>query len=193
MPGETGVTVVIMLVCFLILHARLRVHRAPGIPCALRLRRAGGFWKKLARNCAARSRSRCCKQRCLKLNPWQLTEREGDLPVIPRESGVSSTLQPFGSITDAGGILDRPLSRAMTVADRMRARRSFYPSYPAKAGVSSTPRLFGSITDAGGILDRPLSRAMTVGDRLRARLDALTRAPASCRRCSSAWRTRRRR
>src|SRR3954462_8422587 len=35
MPGVTGVTVVTMLVCFLILHARLRAHRAPGIPCAL--------------------------------------------------------------------------------------------------------------------------------------------------------------
>src|SRR5947199_10472277 len=35
MPGVPGVTVVTMLVCFFILHARLRVHRAPGIPCAL--------------------------------------------------------------------------------------------------------------------------------------------------------------
>jgi hypothetical protein len=35
MPGETGVTVVTMLVCFFILHARLRVHWASGIPCAL--------------------------------------------------------------------------------------------------------------------------------------------------------------
>src|SRR6476660_35978 len=35
MPGETGVTVVTTLVCFFHLHARLRVHRAPGIPCAL--------------------------------------------------------------------------------------------------------------------------------------------------------------
>src|SRR5436309_4672729 len=35
MPGVTGVTVVTMLVCFFILHARLRAHRAPGIPCAL--------------------------------------------------------------------------------------------------------------------------------------------------------------
>jgi hypothetical protein len=35
MPGETGVTVVTMLVCFFISHARLRAHRAPGIPCAL--------------------------------------------------------------------------------------------------------------------------------------------------------------
>ena len=35
MPGVSGVTVVTMLVCFFHLHARLRVHRAPGIPCAL--------------------------------------------------------------------------------------------------------------------------------------------------------------
>ena len=35
MPGETGVTVVTTLVCFFHLQARLRVHRAPGIPCAL--------------------------------------------------------------------------------------------------------------------------------------------------------------
>jgi hypothetical protein len=35
MPGDSGVTVVTMLVCFFILHARLRAQRAPGIPCAL--------------------------------------------------------------------------------------------------------------------------------------------------------------
>src|SRR5260370_41662969 len=35
MPGETGVTVVTTLVCFIHLHARLRVHWASGIPCAL--------------------------------------------------------------------------------------------------------------------------------------------------------------
>jgi hypothetical protein len=35
MPGEPGVTVVTTLVCFFILHARLRAHLAPGIPCAL--------------------------------------------------------------------------------------------------------------------------------------------------------------
>jgi hypothetical protein len=33
----SGVTVVIMLVCFIHLHARLRAHQAPGIPCALYL------------------------------------------------------------------------------------------------------------------------------------------------------------
>jgi hypothetical protein len=39
MPGVSGVTVVTTLVCFFISHARLRVHRAPGIPCALYFRR----------------------------------------------------------------------------------------------------------------------------------------------------------
>jgi hypothetical protein len=35
MSGDSDVTVVTMLVCFFILHARLRARRAPGIPCAL--------------------------------------------------------------------------------------------------------------------------------------------------------------
>src|SRR5260221_12130305 len=66
MPGETGVTVVTMLVCFFILHARLRVHRAPGIPCALN-------WAKASRttraHCAAGSRMLVCERRrcCLKI------------------------------------------------------------------------------------------------------------------------------
>src|SRR5258708_29598997 len=39
MPGRSGVTVVTMLVYFFHLYARLRVHQAPGIPCALCLSR----------------------------------------------------------------------------------------------------------------------------------------------------------
>src|SRR5467141_1434721 len=35
MPGRSGVTVVTTLVCLFLSHTRLRVHRAPGIPCAL--------------------------------------------------------------------------------------------------------------------------------------------------------------
>jgi hypothetical protein len=35
MPGVSGVTVVTTLVCFFILHTRLRARSAPGIPCAL--------------------------------------------------------------------------------------------------------------------------------------------------------------
>ena len=34
-PGISGEPVVTTLVCFIISHARLRVHRAPGFPCAL--------------------------------------------------------------------------------------------------------------------------------------------------------------
>src|SRR5438552_18682933 len=56
MPGETGVTVVTMLVCFFISHARLRAHQAPGIPCALCLSRANASCTTRA-NPAARSRS----------------------------------------------------------------------------------------------------------------------------------------
>src|SRR6266403_2605086 len=47
MPGVSGVTVVTTLVCFFILHARLRVHRAPGIPCALYFRRGRNNFAKL--------------------------------------------------------------------------------------------------------------------------------------------------
>src|SRR5947208_13926501 len=57
MPGEPGVTVVTMLVCFFILHARLRAHRAPGIPCAL-LQFEGETFDVITRAHAARSR-RC--------------------------------------------------------------------------------------------------------------------------------------
>src|SRR6266403_3267965 len=35
MPGRSGVTVVTNSYACFILHARLRAHRAPGIPCAL--------------------------------------------------------------------------------------------------------------------------------------------------------------
>src|SRR4051812_18429869 len=49
MPGVFGVTVVTMLVCFFILHARLRAHRAPGIPCALCYFRRANIAAKLGR------------------------------------------------------------------------------------------------------------------------------------------------
>src|SRR3954452_8923696 len=62
MPDDPGVTVVTMLVCFLILHARLRAHLASGIPCALF---SGPNEQAKPRASAARSDSRA---RCLKLN-----------------------------------------------------------------------------------------------------------------------------
>jgi hypothetical protein len=44
MPGVPGEPVVTTLVClFTYLHARLRVHRAPGISCALLFSRDGRF------------------------------------------------------------------------------------------------------------------------------------------------------
>jgi hypothetical protein len=59
MPGDPGVTVVTMLVCFFILHARLRAHRAPGIPCALCFR-GTRFRAQLGRFYATRSRRCVC-------------------------------------------------------------------------------------------------------------------------------------
>src|SRR6266436_6120188 len=47
MPGVSGVTVVTMLVCFFISHARLRAHRALGIPCALSARTFWRFGKRI--------------------------------------------------------------------------------------------------------------------------------------------------
>src|SRR5271154_3619864 len=52
MPGDSGEPVVTMLVCLLThSHARLRVHRAPGIPCAL-------FFRGANRACTTRAKSR---------------------------------------------------------------------------------------------------------------------------------------
>jgi hypothetical protein len=56
MPGRSGVTVVTTLVCFFILHARLRVHQAPGFPRALWFQKAG-FPGKPRTHRAARMRN----------------------------------------------------------------------------------------------------------------------------------------
>ena len=55
--GEPGVPVVTMLVCFFISHARLRVRRAPGFPCALFYQR-DKVSASLGRNSVARSWTR---------------------------------------------------------------------------------------------------------------------------------------
>src|ERR1700676_4026472 len=61
MPGDSGVTVVTTLACYF-LHARLRAHRAPGIPCALFAEGAGPKSKpraktrgEIAKSCPVRS------------------------------------------------------------------------------------------------------------------------------------------
>jgi hypothetical protein len=61
----SGVTVVTMLVWFFIFHARLRAHRAPGIPCALLISGGQESPGKTRANCAARSRSRACMRRAV--------------------------------------------------------------------------------------------------------------------------------
>src|SRR6266403_6222227 len=60
MPGRSGVTVVTNSYACFILHARLRVHWAPGIPCALCLFWANDFCTTRAKR-AARTRSRVLK------------------------------------------------------------------------------------------------------------------------------------
>jgi hypothetical protein len=41
MPGDSGVTCMLVCAFYFILHTRPRAHRAPGIPCALNSKRAG--------------------------------------------------------------------------------------------------------------------------------------------------------
>ena len=72
MPGRSGVTVVTTLVCFFHLHARLRAHRAPGIPCALCLSRR----ERLMQNSDASRRE--IAERCLKLERRHCEERSDE-------------------------------------------------------------------------------------------------------------------
>ena len=53
MPGVSGVTVVTNARAYYPIHARLRAHQAPGIPCALCMRGRNEQAKTRA-NCAAR-------------------------------------------------------------------------------------------------------------------------------------------
>src|SRR6202035_3169562 len=41
MPGDSGVTCMLVCAFYTILHTRPRAHRPPGIPCALDWKRAG--------------------------------------------------------------------------------------------------------------------------------------------------------
>src|SRR5258708_7921810 len=63
MPGRSGEPVVTMLVCFFILHARLRVHQAPGFPAPSDFHRAG-FIGKPRTHRAARMRSHISQRHC---------------------------------------------------------------------------------------------------------------------------------
>ena len=84
MPVISGVTVVTTLVCFFHLHARLRVHWVPGIPCALCYQRGEQFCKT-----RAKSRREIAKV-CVKLCPRHC-EEQGD---ISRHSGAMRSIEP---------------------------------------------------------------------------------------------------
>jgi hypothetical protein len=62
-PGCSGEPVVTMLVCFSLSHARLRVQRAPGFPCALCFSEGGDSWqdssKSMLRDRGCISRRHC--------------------------------------------------------------------------------------------------------------------------------------
>ncbi|WP_291570082.1 hypothetical protein, partial [Bradyrhizobium sp.] len=49
--------------------------------------------------------------------------------VIPRESGISSTPRPLGSIANASGILDHPLSRMMRGGVSPHSRGAMRPRF----------------------------------------------------------------
>jgi hypothetical protein len=83
--------VVTTLVClFLSLHARLRVHLASGIPCALVY-------------LGARENSQQSS------GAWRREIGEARPFVIARECGRSSTPRLLGTITGVSGMLDRPV------------------------------------------------------------------------------------
>jgi hypothetical protein len=94
MPGRSGVTVVTNSYACFILHARLRVHWAPGIPCALCFRGAT-FLQNLGR-IAPRERS--------PLSSPGLTGRSS----IPERPVMESRSR---------GVLDTPHARGMTVVN----------------------------------------------------------------------------
>src|ERR1700692_4023477 len=105
MPGVSGGAVVTMLVCFLILHTRLRARRAPGIPCALCSQRAGGSGKTRAEN-VRRDRGAVAGN---DVAVWKL-----NLAVIAREGGRSSIPETSVMESRSCGVLDTPHARGMT-------------------------------------------------------------------------------
>jgi hypothetical protein len=105
-------------VLYLFLHARLRVHRAPGFPCALFFIRGTNFWLSSGeiapRGREAVSLDRCC----LKFESETVIAREGGRPSIP----PASAIEPKGR-----GVLDTAHARGTTAAceDAQRANAKF--------------------------------------------------------------------
>jgi hypothetical protein len=119
MPGDPGVTVVTMLVCFFHLHARLRVHWASGIPCALCFSKGRRrIHAKPGRPRAARMRS-CIDELCR--HP-----REGGDPVFQRRLRINREAAAYW-IVRSSRTMTSSLWRATSppwLDERRRKRRS---------------------------------------------------------------------
>jgi hypothetical protein len=102
---------------FLLLHARLRVHRASGIPCALPYRRR----KKFQQNSGAGRRE------IAEVRPVVIA-RECGRPSIPE----AAMIEPRSR-----GVLDRPIIPDQ-VGDRRRAMTGFYGHEHAGVAISPT-------------------------------------------------------
>ena len=76
MPGDSGVTCMLVCAFYYILHTRPRAHRPPGIPCALNSERAGNNSK--TRGAAACEIAKSCL---------------GHSTVVSPHAGISLTLQ----------------------------------------------------------------------------------------------------
>src|ERR1700692_4974396 len=82
MPGDFGVTCMLVWHFYCILHTRPRAHRAPGIPCALNSERAG--IKSKTRGAAACEIAKLCLNTtcCLKFESaetWDSQRESGGL------------------------------------------------------------------------------------------------------------------
>src|SRR5882672_2789913 len=96
MPGRSGVTVVTMLVCLFLSHTRLRVHWAPGIPCALCL-----LGERFLHNSGEPRRGIA--------KTYHEDERAAFSAVIAREGGRPSITEALIRESRGRGGLDRPV------------------------------------------------------------------------------------
>jgi hypothetical protein len=117
MPGDSGVTVVTMLVCFFILHARLRAHRAPGIPCALWFQKAN-FLGKTRTHRAAGMRTHIFQRHCERSEAIQL-------PSFLREESWIASSQGLLAMTLIGGLKFESVSREKALSARLGMTKGF--------------------------------------------------------------------
>jgi hypothetical protein len=108
MPGDPGVPVVTTLVCFVShLHARLRVHWAPGIPHALLGRK---IHAQLGRSAPRECEVAFDENECATLSAVIVRHRVGAMRrPMTGSSGQSSIPEALMIESRGRGILDRPV------------------------------------------------------------------------------------